>query len=502
MFLFSGSHKRSREKKMNEPNIAWKKLLDKVSRGLMVRTDSRMVRQGEVFVAMPGANVDGAAFIPAALKNGAKFIVAAEGTRIDSAGDVRVLLRPDVPAALGQLANAFFKTDEHSLKLVGITGTNGKTTTAFVLEHLLVKAGLKVGVMGTIFYRWPGFSLDATLTTPDCWTLHELLANMADADVDVVVMEASSHSIHQQRIAGLSFDVAVLTNVTQDHLDYHGDMENYFRAKAELFRTVPSGTKTCIVNYDDPYGARLAGEIPGCVGYGLGKPISGVDCLAGSIRNASSKGFTLETKRGEKTWSIETGLIGNYNGLNLLASMAVGAALGLNGKESKRLESFAGVPGRLERVLNDRGLDIFVDYAHTPDALVNVQRALRPLTTGRLITVFGCGGDRDRTKRPLMAKAVASMSDVAVLTSDNPRHENPLDIISDARPGLKEGNASIAIIEEQDRATAIELAVHMMKDGDVLLIAGKGHETYQQIGDVKTDFNDVSQAKAAVEGLR
>lgn len=473
-------------------------LLEKVAQGLMVRTDSRLVRPGEVFVAMPGAQMAGAKFIPAAIEAGAKYIVTSEPERAAAARGVREILHPDVPAALGELAGAYFKTAEHRLKLVGITGTNGKTTTAFIVEHLLASAGLKVGLMGTVFYRWPGFTLDATLTTPDCWTLHELLANMEKSDVDVAVMEVSSHSIDQRRVAGLSFDTAVLTNVTQDHLDYHGDMESYFRTKAELFRTLPSRDKVCALNFDDPYGARLARELPGVLGFGLGSPLPGVDCLAGTIRNSSSKGFTLEVARGEKTWRINTPLIGAHNGLNLLAAQAVGTSLGLNGKEFRKLEKFQGVPGRLERVENERGLDIFVDYAHTPDALLNVQRALRPLTTGRLITLFGCGGDRDRTKRPLMAEAVAQLADVAVLTSDNPRSENPLDIMADARPGLA---GCAAVVEEQDRATAIDLAVRMMQGGDVLLIAGKGHESYQQIGDHKIDFSDVAVTKTAVEAL-
>lgn len=499
MFLFSGSHKRSQEKMMHsDPTRSWSELLDLVRRGLMVRTDSRLVREGEVFVAVSGAKVDGADFIPAAIERGAKYIVTSQAERVSTDRDVRVILRPDVPSSLGELADAYFKTSQQHLKVVGITGTNGKTTTAFIIEHLLASAGLKVGVLGTVFYRWPGFSLDATLTTPDCWTLHELMANMEKSDVDAVIMEVSSHSIDQQRIAGLNFATAVLTNVTQDHLDYHGDMETYFRAKAKLFRELPSPTKTCIVNYDDPYGARLVKELPNVLGYGLNYPKPVPNCLVGRIKDSSSKGFTLDVRGPERHWSITTGLIGEHNAQNLLAAQGVALSLGLNPKEFQHLKTFPGVPGRLERVRNDRSLDIFVDYAHTPDALVNVQRTLRGLTTGRLITVFGCGGDRDRAKRPLMARAVARFSDVAVLTSDNPRHENPLDIMSDARPGLE---GCPKIIEEQDRGTAIQMAVGLMRQNDVLLIAGKGHESYQQIGDMKIDFNDLAVTAAAVEAL-
>ncbi len=477
---------------------SWQKLIDKVGRGLMVRTDSRLVRKGEVFVAMKGANVNGADFIPLALEQGAKYIITSEPGLVPANKNVQVISRQDTPIALGELAAAHFKTAKHQLKLVGITGTNGKTTTAFILEHLLAAAGLKVGIMGTVFYRWPGFSLDATLTTPGCWTLHELIANMSGSDVDVVIMEASSHALDQQRMAGLSFDTAVLTNVTQDHLDYHGDMEAYFRAKAGLFRTLPSTDKTCVLNYDDSYGARLAGELDNVLGYGLSTPPRNIDSLRGRRKNSSSKGFTLQVRDKERKWDVDTTLIGAHNAMNLLAAMSVGATLGLGYKDFQLLNGFLGVPGRLERVRNNRGLDIFVDYAHTPDALTNVQKTLRAITSGRLITVFGCGGDRDRSKRPLMAQAVARFSDVAILTSDNPRHENPLDIMSDARPGLE---GCPAIEEEPDRSSAINMAVSMMQPSDILLIAGKGHESYQQVGDEKLDFNDVAVTSAAVEAL-
>ncbi len=482
----------------SESTRSWQKLIDKVGRGLMVRTDSRLVRKGEVFVAIKGASLNGADFIPVALKRGAKYIVTSEPGLVSASRSVQVILCQDVPAALGELAASHFKTAEHQLKLVGITGTNGKTTTAFILEHLLAAAGLKVGIMGTVFYRWPGFSLDATLTTPNCWTLHELIANMAASNVGVVIMEASSHALAQQRMAGLSFDTAMLTNVTQDHLDYHGNMEAYFRAKAELFRTLPSADKMCVLNYDDPYGAQLAGELPNVLGYGLGTPPRNIDTLRGRRKNNSSKGFTLQVRSKEHKWEVDTPLIGGHNAMNLLAAMCAGTCLGLGHKEFQLLNGFMGVPGRLERIRNNRGLDIFVDYAHTPDALTNVQKTLRAITRERLITVFGCGGDRDRTKRPLMAQAVARFSDIAILTSDNPRHENPLDIMSDARPGLE---GCPVIEEEPDRRSAINMAVSMMQKGDVLLVAGKGHEAYQQVGDEKFDFSDVVVTSAAVEAL-
>jgi len=497
MFLFSGSHKERRKTTMpTNDQTAWNEVLAAVAGGLRVRTDSRRVQPGEVFVALPGSNVDGARFIPAALEQGAKYIVTQQQGPWTEGTDARLLVRPDAAEALGQLARAHFHADEQHLKLVGITGTNGKTTTAFIIEHLLAAVGLKAGLLGTVAYRWPGFSLDATLTTPDCWTLHELICNMARSDVDAVVMEASSHAIQQKRIAGLEFDVAVLTNVTQDHLDYHGDMEHYFNAKAELFRSQPRKDKVWVLDYDDPYGRRLLPEAPLALPYGLGQAPEGVDALRGEILSSTASGLSLRMHYQGSQWELHSDLIGRHNALNLLAAQAVGLCLGLCQRDLRKLEDFAGVPGRLERVPNAHGLDVFVDYAHTPDALVNVLSALREITTGRLLALFGCGGNRDRTKRPLMARAVSRLADVGILTSDNPRHEDPLEIIADARPGLADCPHTV---EEPDRYAAIREAIRLMKPGDVLLVAGKGHETYQQVGDEKLPFSDVKAVARAIE---
>lgn len=481
---------------MSTPEMAaWSELLAAVAKGLRVRTDSRKVLPGEVFAALSGSKVNGTDFIPAALERGAQYIVTQQNGSWTDGHDAELLVRPDVAEALGELARAHFHADEQRLKLVGITGTNGKTTTAFIIEHLLSSVGLKTGLMGTVAYRWPGFSLDATLTTPDCWTLHELICNMARSDVDAVVMEASSHAIEQKRIAGLQFDVAVLTNVTQDHLDYHGDMESYFNAKAALFRERPKSDKAWVLNYDDPYGRRLIPEAPLAVPYGLGEAPEGCDALRGEILSSTSAGLSLRMHYQGASWELTSHLIGHHNAQNLLAAQAVGLCLGLNQRDLRKLEDFAGVPGRLERVPNAHGLDIFVDYAHTPDALINVLTAMRNLTRGRLLTIFGCGGDRDRTKRPLMAQAVARFADVGILTSDNPRHEDPLAIIADARPGLAGCTESM---EEPDRYAAIVNAVQRMQPGDVLLVAGKGHENYQQIGDEKLPFSDVEAVGRAI----
>ena len=502
MFLFSGSHN-ARKKTLNMRVETFEQLLELVRKGLMVRTDSREVLPGEAFVAMPGVHVRGNAFVGDAVARGAEYVVTDLGGGWD-ADDRPTVIRHENPAlALGELARAYFGTDRRTMKCVGITGTNGKTTTSYILEHLLAASGLKVGVLGTVTYRWPGFNLDASMTTPDCWMIHNLLSNMEKSDVDVVVMEVSSHALQQQRVAGLEFDVAVLSNLTQDHLDYHGDMEHYFQAKSRLFRDFLCEGGCGVINHDDPFGARLLADQPAAIAYGLG-PYEEEDTpvLRGRIDSATRRGLSLGQEFGGKSWTIESPLIGTHNAYNLLAAQAAGLALGMSHKDMRRLSGFAGVPGRLQRVPNEHDLDIFVDYAHTPDALENVQRALRELDIDRLITVFGCGGDRDRTKRPLMARAVAAYADLAVLTSDNPRTEDPTAIITDALPGLSESGRSPQVIVEVDRQTAITQAVSLMQPGDCLLVAGKGHEDYQIVGTEKRHFSDVEAVQTAIRETR
>nr|WP_242012415.1 UDP-N-acetylmuramoyl-L-alanyl-D-glutamate--2,6-diaminopimelate ligase [Pseudodesulfovibrio cashew] len=483
-------------------------LLKKAGKGMVVRTDSRKVQPGDCFVAMPGTSVRGIDFIPAALDNGAKYVVAPAPARdlVAPVVEKRALaVYHDNPAvALGELARAHFRLPDRGLKLVGITGTNGKTTTSYIIEHLLASAGLKVGVLGTVSYRWPGFTMNASLTTPDCWMIHELLFNMKKADVDVAIMEVSSHALEQDRVAGLDFDAAVFTNLTQDHLDYHGDMETYFSAKSRLFRNYLSEGRGGILNYNDPYGRRLLAMCPEGIGYGLGdttlarQEAGDKPMLQGRILSLTGKGAEVETAYKGKTWKVESPLIGDFNVMNLLAAQAACLQLGLSCKDMRAIKSFSGVAGRLERVPNEHNLDIFVDYSHTPDSLIKAQSTIKALDFKRLITVFGCGGDRDRTKRPLMGKAVADLADVAVLTSDNPRTEDPLAIMDEVRPGLAKAKK---VLEDPDRQTAITLAVKEMQPGDALLIAGKGHEDYQIIGTEKRHFNDCEAAAKAIEEL-
>lgn len=474
----------------------WDILLAKAGEGLMVRTDSREVREGDIFVAISGPIRDGSDFVPQALENGAAYVVSATET---DTGSASLIVHPDPREALGELASAYFKTEENRVRLIGITGTNGKTTVSYLIEKLLASAGMKVGVLGTVSYRWPGFEQEAPLTTPGCWQLHELLSRMNDAGVDVAVMEVSSHALDQKRVAGLEFDAAVITNVTQDHLDYHGDMESYFKAKCLLFTQYPGALKRGIINFDDPYGRRLLECYSPSIGFGLEKDgRSGSESLCGEMISCTGDGMKLRMTQGDKSWEIESDLIGRHNGSNLLAAQAVGLHMGLTPEQMDIFAEFDGVPGRLERVRNDMGLNIFVDYAHTPDALENVLRTLKELDFSRIITVFGCGGDRDKTKRPLMAQAACRYSDVAVLTSDNPRTENPLKIMDDVRAGFA---GCDVVIEDADRAAAIRKAVAEMTPSDVLLIAGKGHETYQIIGTEKRNFSDAEEVTKAIKEI-
>jgi UDP-N-acetylmuramoyl-L-alanyl-D-glutamate--2,6-diaminopimelate ligase len=471
----------------------WDELVQRVRSGLMVRTHSGRVHPGEVFVAQPPPPTDGARYIPDALARGAGYVVAKDDAYWPEDADAQLFIHDDPRKVLGDLARAYFKVDRFPMRLVGVTGTNGKTTVAYIVEHLLGSTGSTTGMLGTVSYRWPGAELSAPLTTPGCWQLHELLRNMAVMGVDTAVMEVSSHALDQQRVAGLDYDVAVLTNVTQDHLDYHGDMDSYFLAKARLFVEVPKEDKAWVINSDDPMGRMLLRDRRSAIGYGL-EPAGGAGFrqLQGRVLESGAWGLTLETTFEGRVWRFSSPLVGRHNASNLLAAQGVGLALGLGIEDMEVLGAFRGVPGRLERVDNTRGLNVFVDYAHTPDALENVLSSLKQLDIGRLIVVFGAGGDRDRTKRPLMGRAACEHADVAVLTSDNPRHEDPERIMADVREGM---GGCARIIEEVDRREAIGRAIELMGPRDALVIAGKGHEDYQQVGDEKLPFSDVAVAR-------
>ena len=400
---------------------------------------------------------------------------------------------PEVRASLGQLAQDYYGTSSSCPKVVGITGTNGKTTESYLLEALYRSLGLKVGVVGTVSYRWPGYEEAAPLTTPGCPDLHFMLARMRGAGTDIAFMEVSSHALDQERVAGINFSGALLTNVTQDHLDYHGTMEEYFSAKLRLFRGVSEGgtpfdDKAWAVNADDPYGRRVLSMKSCGVGYGLSEaPVPGSRHLRGIIHSLSPRGVDLEMRFEGQSWKLHSPLVGGFNVMNLLGAQALGLALGLEPEDLSGLSGFTGVPGRLERIQSKKGVNVFVDYAHTPDALTKAITALRDAGFSRVATVFGCGGNRDRTKRPLMGEAVAALSDIAILTSDNPRDEDPEAIIADVLPGLAR---CPKVIVESDRRKALSLAVTLLSPDDALLVAGKGHETYQLIKGVRHPFSD------------
>lgn len=464
--------------------------------GCDVAVDSRLVKPGDVFVAVPGVQADGARYIPAAVTAGASVVVCLdhcpESYAAAEAG-VDVVLYGDPREALWRLAEARYKTMESGLRIIGITGTNGKTTCAYLLEHLLSSLGYKVGVLGTVNYRWPGHVEEAPLTTPDALRVHSMLAAMRADGVEVAVMEVSSHALEQHRVGGVPFNGAVFTNLTQDHLDFHTGMVSYFAAKAKLFTELPQADKVCAVNADDAWGRALLDRCPRVLSYGL-KEREGRH-LHGTLRAMSTAGLHMEMELDGQCWELRSPLVGAFNASNLLAVQAVALEMGVKPADMRHLEDFYGVCGRLERVRTAQGLDIFVDYAHTPDALVNVLQALRGAGFARIVTVFGCGGNRDRTKRPRMGQAVAQWSDVAVLTSDNPRQEDPQGIINDVLPGLQEEGTNdqgraVEIHVEADRRKATRLALDLMRPGDAMLIAGKGHEDYQIVGTVKHPYSD------------
>ncbi len=472
-------------------------LLNNVRTGLTVWTHSGKVKPGGVFVAIPGTRHNGADYIPQALEQGAGYVVARDTTGWPEQTEAQLIIHPDPAKALGELAAEFFGTRQRNFKLVGVTGTNGKTTVSYIIEYLLAANERRVGVLGTINYRWPSVVMESQLTTPDCWKIHELFSNMARSDIQAAVMEVSSHALDQNRVAGLDFDVAVMTNLTQDHLDYHGDMQTYFEAKSKLFDEYLAEGGQVVLNYDDPWCAKLLAKHPKAIGFGLGTPPPGAyRLLRGDIISSSARGVTMDIRFDGETHRLSSPLIGLHNARNLLAAYGVGLALDMTPREMKVLDEFYGVPGRLERIPNEQELDIFVDYAHTPDALENVLSAIRDLVTGRLLVVFGCGGNRDRKKRPLMGRAVCAYADVAYLTSDNPRFEDPLQIMADVRPGLEGCNK---VVEDPDRHEAIRLAVTSMAQGDILVVAGKGHELYQQIDDLKFPFSDAKVIKEILE---
>ena len=473
--------------------------------------DSRQVKAGDLFVAVRGHQSDGHRFIEKAIERGA-VAVAAE-TLSGREAQIATVLVPDSRKALSKLALSFYANPFRGVTLIGITGTSGKTTTAYLLESIIKAAGGKPGVIGTVNYRYSDKKFPAPVTTPESLDLIRLSREMVDHGVTHVVMEVSSHALDQGRTQDCPFQVAVFTNLSRDHLDYHHTMDEYFAAKSRLFTELGSDASgrapTAVINLDDSRGRRLlALSRAKTLTYGLGAECQiradGVQVERGGLR------FRLATPAGESV--VQSPLIGDFNVYNILAAAGAGLALNLPLESVIRgIESLQSIPGRLERVENRKGLTLVVDYSHKPDALLKAMTSLKPYVKGRLITVFGCGGDRDRGKRYDMGRLAGEHSDVAFITSDNPRSEDPLTIVEEIEKGMldsglrkagENGRPARGYYLEVDRRQAIRKAVAMASEADVVLIAGKGHEDYQIIGSERRPFRDQEEAaRAASEGV-
>jgi len=454
------------------------------------------VRPGFVFVAIQGARVDGHELVPEALRRGAVAVVLTRPVPLPDG--VAYALVADTRKTLAHLVSAFQGSPSGKLRVIGVTGTNGKTTTTFLIQTILRMAKLKAGLIGTIHID-TGLRIESSnLTTPDAPLLYEALSCMAENGLTHAVMEVSSHSLALGRVEAIEFDTAVFLNLTQDHLDLHHTMENYFLAKAQLFtnlgRSATKSNKTAVINIDDEYGLRLVPLGGGRVlTYAIDRE---ADLRAVDIRSGVSGAvFRLQTPFGESLVSISTP--GKHSIYNALA--AAGAALTEGASLSAVAQGLqmSGVPGRMERVPGGQEFDVFVDYAHTPDGLLNVLRAARSFTRNKLIVVFGCGGDRDKGKRPIMGEIAARLADVAIVTSDNPRSEEPMSIIAGILSGITDTMAKVMV--EADRRSAIKQAIDLAEEGDVIILAGKGHENYQIFREQTIHFDDREEAKQAME---
>lgn len=456
--------------------------------------DSRRIKAGDIFVALPGHHVDGKGFIAQALERGASVIVA---DKYQPVADETFIVVDDPLSVMADLSAALYGHPDRKLLLTGVTGTNGKTTITYFLESMLTQAGRKPGVIGTVNYRHGTTVIPAPNTTPQSADVYRIFNEMAGEGCDSAIMEVSSHALANSRVRGLEFDIAIFTNLTQDHLDFHKTMEAYFEAKSRLFTSLQPGRKTypkfAIINADDPWGRKLIGSVTGAkvVTYGINEK---ADVSAQHIR-ISSKHAELILVAPEGKKKITLPHLGMHNIYNALAAAAAALSAGIAfDTVVQTLQQVPAAPGRLEKVEAGQPFTVVVDYAHTDDALKNVISALREVKPARLITVFGCGGDRDRAKRPLMGEVATALSDYVFVTSDNPRTEDPQRIALDIEVGIRRqhrNNYQVIL----DREQAIAAAIAMAQKGDIILIAGKGHENYQIIGDKTIHFNDSEIAR-------
>lgn len=451
---------------------------------LDVAYDSRSLTTGALFCCVRGETADGHDFASDALDAGAAALLVERWLALAATQ----ALVPSVRGAMGPVAARAFGEPSASMTMLGVTGTNGKTTTTYLLEAIARRAGLRAGVIGTTGARIAGAPAPLERTTPEAPDLHRLLARMREGEVGLVAMEVSSHALAQHRVGGVVFDAVAFTNLSQDHLDYHASMQDYFEAKASLF--TPELARRGVVNADDPWGRRLldAPEIE----LSTFAVDAEADLRATGVE-VSPSGLAFRADG----LQVRSSLRGAFNVSNCLAAIALSRAAGLpDDVIAAGIADVREVPGRVEPIDEGQGFLVVVDYAHTPASILGVLQATRPLATGRLIAVFGCGGDRDRAKRPLMGKAATSTADLTIITTDNPRSEDPIAIIGEIEPGAREGGGDYVV--EPDRRVAITLAVAQAEPGDAVVIAGKGHEVDQELADATIEFDDRAVAREAL----
>jgi len=480
--------------------------------------DSRKVAgPGALFAAFEGANFDGHRFIGEAVGRGASVVLAARGRAVEAPEGVTVVHVPDTRRALGAVACEFYGDPSGQMTVTGVTGTKGKTTTTYIIAHILESTGVPAGLIGTIGYRTGRFVRPAPNTTPEAAELQEIFYEMRQSGLDQAVMEVSSHAVALGRTALIDFDVVVFTNIGHDHLDFHRTVEQYAEAKADLFRGLgrfgsragKPWPKSAVINADDPYSIKMMKA-----SRAAGAHVTAFSARPGPLRDdcddlataddvhmdRDGTSFILRHSASGTRIPVKSRLAGAFNVYNALAALAASYELGVSVEQSTAaLASFPGVPGRFQLVDLGQEFTVIVDYAHSPDSLANVLATARQITRGQVICVFGCGGDRDRTKRPLMGGIAAEMADYSIVTSDNPRSEDPASIAREVSAGMGANNGRWAVI--LDRAEAIREAIGRARSGDLVLIAGKGHEPYQVFADHTIDFDDVQVAEAALKEL-
>lgn len=449
--------------------------------------DSRKVKPGDLFVCIPGYTSDGHRYIADAVKKGASCVMVQTGCAYETP-QVPVVQVKDTRDALSAMSEHLFHDPSRKLLIIGVTGTNGKTTITYMLERVLLTAGKSPGRIGTISYKAGSHVYEAVNTTPESYELSRMFRQMLDEGNDSCVMEVSSHSLAMHRVEHVEFDIGIFTNLTEDHLDFHPDFEAYFQAKKHLFSLVK---KAGLINIDDPYGSRMYRELKeeGRRVFSCSAKDQQADYYARVLEKTDTYSEVCLYHQKQRLTEMRIPIPGSFSVYNGLCAFAAACEGGISPETVKAgIQSLPGVPGRFELVPNSRGVVVIVDYAHTPDALIKVLDTANEFKKGRLICVFGCGGDRDRKKRPMMGRAAGQRCDYAIITSDNPRTEDPEKIMKDVEEGITDTSCPYEMI--QDRRQAIERAIGMYQKGDVILVAGKGHEDYQIIGTEKHHFDD------------